>query len=157
MMRVRIVSLLALAIAVPAAAAAANSFSFFAAPAKPCFVAGTHAYRFAAKGSANFTVRIDNAAQHPNLRMQLVDDPATADFVMVDDGDSSAACRDSGMVKSIRLDAGAAKPDLTVTLSREPAPYKLYVRSATYSAQDAAALFAVMHRDTRGAELAARD
>ena len=155
MMRVRIVSLLALAIAVPAAAAAASSF--FAASPKPCFVAGTHAYRFAAKGSANFTVRIDNAAQHPNLRMQLVDDPATADFVMVDDGDSSAACRDSGMVKSIRLDAGAAKPDLTVTLSREPAPYKLYVRSATYSAQDAAALFAVMHRDTRGAELAARD
>ena len=155
MMRVRIVSLLALAIAVPAAAAAANSF--FAAPPKPCFVTGKHAYRFATSGTANFTVRIDNTAPHPNLRMQMVDDPATADFVLVDDGDSSAACRDSGLVKSIRLDAGAAKPDLTVALSRKPAPYKLYVRSAAYSAQDAAALFAVMRRDTRGPELAARD
>ena len=154
MSRVRIVSLLALAIAVPAAAAAN---SFFAAPVKPCFVAGTHAYRIAANGSANVTVRIDNAAPHPNLRLQLVDDPATADFVLVDDGDSTAACRDSGVVKSIRLDAAAAKPDLTVALSRKPAPYKLYVRSAAYSAQDAAALFAVMRRDASGTELAARD
>ncbi len=78
-------------------------------------------------------MRINNAAPHPNLRLQLVDDPATADFVLVDDGDSSAACHDSGPVKSIRLDAAAAKPDLTVALSRKPAPYKIYVRSAAYS------------------------
>jgi hypothetical protein len=47
---------------------------------------------------------------------------------------------------------------MTVALSREPADYKIYVRSATFSQQDAAALFAVIWQDAnRSPRLASRD
>jgi hypothetical protein len=153
MTRPRNASLLIVAIA--ASAAAANTY--FAEPQKPCFVSGTHAYRIAGAENANVTVRVNETAAHPTLRMQLVNDPTAANFVLVDDGDSTAACHSIGAVKSIRLDADAAKPDLTVALSDKAAPYKIYVRSAHYTPQDAAALFAVMRQDARAPKLAARD
>jgi hypothetical protein len=153
MIRPRIASLV---LVIAASAATANAY--FAKSPKPCFVVGTHAYRFSGSGDdANVTVRVNKTASHPNLRMQLVNDPARADFIMVDDGSGAAACRDVGVIKSIRLDAEAAKPDLTVALSRAAAPYKIYVHSAHYTPQDAAALFAVMQSDARNSEIAARD
>lgn len=156
MTRLRNASLLIVAIAV--SAAAANVYS--ADPQKPCFVSGAHAYRIAGAEEANVTVRVSETAAHPNLRLQLVNDPATANFVLVDDSDSTAACTSIGAVKSIRLDAGAAKEkksDLTVALSDKAAPYKIYVRSAHYTPQDAAALFAVMRQEARAPKVAARD
>jgi len=155
MTRTRIVWLLTTAVAVPMAAVAA--LSVFAAPAKPCLVAGAHAYRISGNSDANVTVRVSQSAAHANLRLQLVNDPAMADFVLVDDDDGGAACRGASSIKSIRLDNTAARPDLTVALSQKAAPFKIYVHSAHYTPQDAAALFAVMRRDTRGPELAARD
>lgn len=151
MTRAQIASLMALIVVVPAAAGA-----YFAPSAQPCFVAGNSAYRVSKTGAANIIVRIDNAAARPNLRMQIVDDPAAADFVLIDDGDGGNACH--GAVETIRLDNKAGNPDLTVALSRAAAGYKIYVRSARFSAQDAAALFAVMWRNARGAgAVAARD
>jgi hypothetical protein len=153
MTRPRIASLMILGIAVSAAAANA----YFAAPPKPCFITSTHAYRISGNEDANVTVRVNKTAAHANLRLQLVNDPATADFVLVDDGDSAAACSGAGSIKSIRLDAAAANPDLTVALSQAAAPYKIFVRSAHYTPQDAAALFAVMRSDAHRPELAARN
>jgi len=147
MTRTKIASLMALMLAAPAAAGV-----YFAPKAKPCFVAGSAAYRVGDSGTANVTVRIDNKAEHPNLRMQIVDDPAAADFVLVDDGESGVC---DGAVESIRLDNAAANPDLTVALSHDAADYKLYVRSPRFSTQDAAAFFAVMWRNARGRTLAA--
>src|SRR6185312_13651027 len=89
----------------------------------------------------------DNGAPHPDLRMQIVDTPASADFVLVDDREAANACAGATSVKSIRVDQGARDPDMTVALSRQAAAYKIYVRSAHYSDQDAAALFAAMWRD----------
>ena len=154
MTRTNLASLLILIIGVPAAAAA--TFYTSVAP-RPCFVAGTAAYRMASGAQANYTVRIDNAAASPNLRMQLVDDPAAADFVLVDDSDGANACSAASPVKSIRLDAAAQNPDMTVALSRQPADYKIYVKSANFSAQDAAALFAVIWKNTRKAGLMGRE
>ena len=139
MTRTHIAALLVLAAAIPAAAAG----SFFAPSDKPCFVAGAAGYRISDSASANFTVRIDNAAAKPDLRMQLVDDPAAADFVLVDDGDTATPAP-ARRRQSIRIDPAAANADLTVALSRAPADYKIYVRSASFSQQDAAALFAVI-------------
>jgi len=161
MTRWRLVSLMGWAVVVPIAAVAALSFA--TATPKPCFIAGTHAYRIADSGHAAVTVRVDKTARHPDLRMQLVNDPATADFVLVDDSGTTTACRGIGAVKNIRLDAGATKgneaerPDLTVALSPAPAPYKIYVRSSHYTPQDAAALFAVMQQDAGSMEVAARN
>jgi hypothetical protein len=81
--------------------------------------------------------------------MQLVDDPAAADFVLVDDADTVNACGGANVLQSIRLDPTASNADLTVALSRAPADYKIYVRSADFSEQDAAALFAVIWKSTR--------
>jgi hypothetical protein len=65
-------------------------------------------------------------------------------------------------IKSIRLDPAAANADLTVSLSRAPAAYKIYVRSASFSQQDTAALFAVIWQTARktadsGRKFAARN
>jgi hypothetical protein len=145
MKRTHIVSLMALVVAVPAATAG----SFFSSSAKPCFVAGNAGYELSGSAKADYTVRIDNTAPNPSLRMQLVDDPAAADFVLVDDGDAAETCKATSTVNSIRVDPAAAHPDLTVALSRTEANYKIYVRSANYTEQDAAALFAVIWQNTR--------
>lgn len=160
MKRTHIAALLVLIVAVPAATAS----SFFSSSAKPCFIDGAAGYRISDSASANFTVRIDNTATEPNLRMQLVDDPTAADFVLVDDSDTVNACTGATAIKSIRLDPFAPNADLTVTLSRQPADYKIYVRSAGFSEQDAAVLFAVIWQTARknaresgsGREFAAR-
>jgi hypothetical protein len=145
MKRIHVVALLALIVAIPAATAA----SFLAPGSKPCFIAGSTGYRISDSASANLTVRIDNAAAKPDLRMQLVDDAASADFVLVDDGNSGNACAGVSAVQTIRLDPNAPDADLTVTLSRAPASYKIYVRSAGYSDRDAAALFAAIWQNAR--------
>lgn len=84
-------------------------------------------------------VRIDNAAPHLELRTQLVDDPAKAGATAIE---------------SIRVDNRARKPNLTVALSRAPVRYKIFMRSARFSDQDAAALFAVFKRNTGPAAVA---
>lgn len=139
MTRGQLASLMVLVLAVPAAAGA-----YFAPKAKPCFVTGNAAYRIADSGTGNVTVRIDNNATDPALRMQIVDDPVTADFVLIDDGEANA-CQSEA--ETIRLDSRASQADLTVALSRDAGTYKIYVRSARFSEQDAAALFAVMWRN----------
>jgi hypothetical protein len=138
MTRAQIAALLVVILAVPAGAGA-----FFTPKTKPCFVAGNAAYRIADDGAANVTVRIDNKSPRPTLSLQITDDPAAADFVLVDDDDNSAC---TGAAETIWLDNQAVNPDLIVALSHEPADHKIYVRSARFSAQDAAALFAVMWR-----------
>jgi hypothetical protein len=159
MKRTHIAALLAIVIAIPAAATG----PFLSSKAQPCFIAGDTSYRISNGAAVNVTVRIDNTATKPDLRLQQVDDSAMADFVLVDDSDTVSGC--TGAVQSIRLDPAAANADLTVTLSRAPAGYKIYVRSATFSEQDAAALFAAIwdaarkdrHASGSGREFAARD
>ena len=156
MKRTHIAALLVLIVAVPAATAG----SFFSSNAKPCFIADASAYQMSDGKAADLTVRIDNTALNPSLRMQLVDDPAAADFVLVDDNETGSACKDATAIKSIRLDPAASNADLTVALSRAEADYKIYVRSAHFSEQDAAALFAAIWQAARktgsGREFAAR-
>ncbi len=159
MKRTHIAALLAIVIAIPAGATGA----FLSSNAQPCFIAGNTSYRISNRATANVTIRIDNTAANPDLRLQQVDDSAVADFVLVDDSDTVNGC--TGAVQSIRLDPAAANADLTVSLSRAPAGYKIYVRSAIFSEQDAAALFAAIwhsarkdiHASGSGREFAARN
>jgi hypothetical protein len=145
MKRTHIFSLMVLVAAIPAAAAS----SFFAASTKPCFFAGNAGYELTGSATADYTVRIDNAAAAPSLCMQVVDDPAAADFVLVDDGEPGSACEAAAAIKSVRLDPAALAADLTIAVSTQPADYKIYVRSANFTEQDAAALFAVIWRTAR--------
>ena len=154
MQRAHIGLMLAVVMAVPAAAGGAYFTSGFSAgkaiAAKPCFIAGNAGYLLSGSAGAAYIVRIDNAAANPDLRMQVVDNPAAADFVLVDDSDASPACEGVAIVESIRIDAAAAKPDLTVALSREPAGYKIYLHSDRYTEEDAAALAAVIRHKAGG-------
>lgn len=144
MRRVHLIALIAVIAAVPVAAAGSYFGGAISPSGKPCFVAGNAGYRLSDAKSANHVIRIDNTAATPALRMQLVDDPAQADFVLVDDTDSVGTCASAARIESIHLDPAAARPELTVTLSRQPADYKIFVRSVHFSGEDAAALFAVM-------------
>jgi hypothetical protein len=96
-----------------------------------------------------------------DLRMQFVDDPNDADFVLVDDlpGGDANACPAAAGIKSIRLADGEMRPDVTVSVDDGRTPdYRVYVNSAQYSRADAAALLAVMWKDEgRRRHLAARD
>ncbi len=150
MQRAHFLSLMALVVAVPVAASAASSFfSSTTAAAIPCFAAGKASYEMSRTASADYTVRIDNAAVSPSLRMQIVDDPAAADFVLVDEDDALQACQSAASVKTIRIDAAAAEPDVTVAMTRNAADYKVFVKSAVFTQDDAAALFAVIWRTAR--------
>src|SRR5436305_1355495 len=97
MTRTQIASLMVLMLAVPAGAGA-----IFAPKAKPCFISGTAAYRITDSGTADVTVRVDNKAAHPTLSMQIIDDPATADFVLIDDEENSTC---NSPTATIRLDS----------------------------------------------------
>jgi hypothetical protein len=150
-------ALLGLVAAVPAGAHA-----LLLPTTNPCFTSGTATYRISAAAPApDYRVRIDNAAAHPDLRVGLVDQPEIADFVLVDDLDAvqGNACAATTPPKTIRVDAGETLPDLTVSLSQigaaDASDFKLYVRSARFSQEDAAALFGVMWR-SRSRSLAQR-
>lgn len=139
MNRITAATILGLIAAVPAGAAGVY---FGAAPdTTPCFSAPTGAFRITDK-AADYTVRIDNAATSPSLRLQAVDDPAIADFVLVDDG--AISCPSGTVTKSVRIDPAAAMPDMIVALTHEPADKKIFVKSARFTEQDGAALFAVI-------------
>src|ERR1700721_994394 len=107
----------ALAIALPITA---QGFQAFRSAPAPCFAAGSATYRVSATApKPDYDVKIDNRAAHPDLHLQLTDDPAAADFVLVDDFDAAAtnACCTSLPLKTIRVDDDAPRPDLTISLA----------------------------------------
>jgi hypothetical protein len=163
MTRSHILALLALVVAVPAAAIGVNSLFSPAADEAPCFVAGNVGYQLTGNRNADFTIKIDNDAANPDLVLQLVDDPARADFVLADGAATAGACAGLQTIRTIRVDAQAREPDLTIALRSgdTPSRYRIYDSSADFSAQDAAALFAVMTQTGRRAaglyNLAAHD
>ena len=154
----RKVLILAAALAVPAAA-----YAMKAAPATPkqppCFASGASTYQIVTNAAApDYRIRIDAGAIRPDLRIQLVDRAESADFVLVDDfsGNESGACKSSTPIRTVTLDAATSKPDVTVHLSADAkgADYRLFVHSARFSQQDAAALLAAMWKADRRRQVA---
>ena len=101
----------------------------------PCFSSGLNDYRLTSRAGADYTIRIDNAAAHPDLTLQIVNDPAAADFVLIEEG----------------LDAAAPEPDLIIALKQDGADgrIRIYAQAPAFSAEHAAALFAVMRKTPR--------
>src|SRR5688572_2148854 len=101
--RIRKSLILLAVITVPAAA-----HSTFTLNDELCFASGTATYRLAPRAAApDYRVRIDNAAANPDLRMQLVDQPELADFVLADDfgAQPGNACRSPAPVRTIVIDS----------------------------------------------------
>jgi hypothetical protein len=149
------VFVLAAALAVPAAA-----YAMKAAPKQPlCFASGASTYQIVTNVTApDYRIRIDAEAARPDLKMQLVDRPEHADFVLVDDFSSSEprTCKSSTPIRTVTLDAATGLPDVTVKLSADTkgADYRLYVHSARFSQEDAAALLAAMWKADQRRSLA---
>ena len=150
--RIRKSLILLAVIAVPAAA-----HSTFAPDDELCFASGSVTYRLSQKASSpDYRVKIDNAAPRPDLRMQLVDRPEIADFVLADDygaASPSNACRSPAPVK---LDSETHAPDVTVSLAPgDTLPdYRVYVHSARFSHRDVAALLAALWKAQQSLQLA---
>jgi hypothetical protein len=93
------------------------------------------------------------------MRIAIVDTPDIADFVLVDDfaGIESSACAEP-TAKTILVGTSERAPDITVSLERDMAnpDYRLYVYSARFSNDQAAALLAVMSKGTATGALAQR-
>jgi hypothetical protein len=126
--------------------AAAPPFS--ASSPSLCFTEGSVTYQLLpSAASADYRVKIDNAAPAPQLRIGLVDAVEVSDFALVDD-DSTLdrnGCDTAGRLKTFNVVANGPA-DLTVRLTREAADtdLKLFVRSARLDHREAAALFAVL-------------
>lgn len=144
MRRTHIVVVLALIAMVTAALAGTEALR---SPARDgaCFGSEAATYQFTTRATADYTIRVDNAATHPDLVVQIVDDPVAADFVMLAEADQANDCR---AARTIRLDPNATDPDLVVSLSRESAEgrVRIYAQAPDFTLQDAAALFAVMRK-----------
>ena len=148
--------LIVLIVALVAFPATAGAGPLFAADRGPCFASGNVGYRFTNNSRADFTIRIEADAKSPDITVQLVDDAAEADFVLVEDGETADGCDGATAIRTIHVDAKASEPDLTISLSQHAAPYKIYASSREFSAQHAAALFAVMWKTTGKRSLAQR-
>ena len=85
----RLSILLALAISGPAIATAATPY--FSSDQSPCFSTGTSTYRLTTAGQADYTIKITDSAAQPDIAVQIIEDPSTADFVLVDGAISAAA------------------------------------------------------------------
>jgi hypothetical protein len=152
--RLRKTLILLAVIAVPAAA-----HSTFAPPDELCFASGSATYRLVQKAYApDFRIKIDNAAQRPDLRMQLVDRPEIADFVLADDYGTPPgnACKSPAPIKTIKVDSETRTPDVTVSLAPGDtlADYKIYVHSTRFSHRDVAAMLAALWKAQQHLQLA---
>jgi hypothetical protein len=130
-------------------AAPAAAYSYFPGEPDACFSSGSTTFRMASAGAdADYRVRFAEPQTHADLRIQLMDSPEQADFVLVDDIGGTSACRGAAAVKTVRIDAEATAPDVTVRLGADlaAADYRIYVHSARFSARDAAALLAVISK-----------
>jgi hypothetical protein len=151
--RIQKTLVLFVALAVPAAAHS----TFAPTRQNLCFASGATTYQIARNvAEPDFRIKIADNAARPDLRMQLVDRAEIADFVLVDDfsGEEPAPCRSTTPIRTVSLDADAAKPDVTVHLSADAgtSDYKIYVHSVRFSQQDAAALLAAMWKTDRQRE-----
>jgi len=77
------------------------------------------------------------------VRVQLSDSAEAADFAVIDDVDSaeSSSCGAGPATKWVAISAHPAADTPVIYLSHEgPADYRIFVRSKTFTARDAAAL-----------------
>jgi hypothetical protein len=77
------------------------------------------------------------------VRVQIADSAAAADFAVVDDVDSAetGACAGAGPVRLLAISENPSISAPVIYLSADgPADYRIYVRSSSFTAREAAAL-----------------
>ncbi|MBN8989140.1 MAG: hypothetical protein J0H42_12895 [Rhizobiales bacterium] len=138
-----------LASAVPLAIAAVFARGEFSSGPRPCIeVAGTSVQIAALSWQAERHVSFTNDPSRATVRVQISDDAEAADFTVIDDVDSaeSGACESRSPPQLVAISAAPSPSEPVIYLSAEgPADYRIYVRSKSFSARDAAALIVGAH------------
>jgi hypothetical protein len=113
---------------------------------------------------AGETIEIGSVPWHADLHIAFTDDPAAAtvrvqltggaeaaDFAVVDDvdGAEAGACEATAATRFVTISASASASAPVIYLSKDgPADYRIFVRSRTFSAREAAALIVGAHGGT---------
>ena len=133
-----------LASAVPLMIVAAFARGEFLPGPRPCIAVG------------DASVQITSAPWHADLHVAFTDDPAAAtvrvqlsesaeaaDFTVVDDIDSAEtnACEATGAMQLVTISASPSGSEPVIYLTPDgPADYRIFVRSKSFTAREAAAL-----------------
>jgi hypothetical protein len=111
---------------------------------RPCIAAGETSVQIAsAPWHADLHVGFTDDPIAATVRVQIVESPETADFVVVDDIDSAEgnACDAGTAIRSVAISAVPSASQPLIYLSQDGgADYRIFVRSKTFSVRDAAAL-----------------
>jgi len=93
----------------------------------------------------------DNPAK-ATMRVELTDNAEAADFAVADDeaGSSSAACEAMVPLRLVTISEAVSARDQVVYLSSNgPADYRIFVKSATFTSQEVAAMLVAARGDRR--------
>jgi hypothetical protein len=109
---------------------------------RPCIEAGGSSLQIAeAPWRADLHVTFTDYPPTATVRVQIVDSPESADFVMVDDADSAEANACGGTPRFVAISAYPTASAPIIYLSTDGgADYRIFVRSKTFSLREAAAL-----------------
>jgi hypothetical protein len=134
-----------LASAVPLIVAAVFARGSLLPGAKPCIAVGGVSVQIASvPWQAGLHVSFTSDPVLATVRVQVTDSADAADFVVVDDedvSDTSGACEASAATQFVAVSANPSVAAPVIYLSTDgPADYRIYVRSRTFTARDAAAL-----------------
>ncbi len=112
-------------------------------PSQACISAGLTTVQMAwLPWQADLRVAFTEKRELATVRVQLVDQPDLADFVVTDDvaGVEDSSCSAGGS-RHVAIVGKAGRGEPTIYLSTEPnADYRVFVRSKSFTAEQAAAL-----------------
>ena len=111
---------------------------------RPCIAIGETPVQIASvPWQAQLHVSFTDDPTLATVRVQISDSAEAADFVVIDDIDSTetGACEANAATRLVAISASASAGEPVIYLTPEgPADYRVFVRSRTFSVRDAAAL-----------------
>ena len=112
--------------------------------ARPCIAVGDQSVQIAsAPWHADLHVSFTDDPNAATVRVEVADSAEAADFAVVDDIDSAEdnACEINAATQFIAISTKASATAPVIYLTHEgPANYRIFVKSKTFTARDAAAL-----------------
>ena len=143
-----------LASVVPLAVVAVFARGEFSTGPRPCIeIAGVSIQIAALSWQAERHVSFTDDPGRATVRVQISDNAEAADFAVIDDIDTAeaSACESHSTPQLVAISTTPSPSEPVIYLSTEgPADYRIFVRSKSFSARDAAALIVgargVQHR-----------
>jgi hypothetical protein len=147
-----------LASAVPLLIVALFARGEFLPGPRPCISVGETSLQIASvPWRADLRVSFTDDPALATVRVQLTENAEAADFTVVDDIDNAeaSACEANPATRMVAISNSPARGMPVIYLSTDgPADYRIFVRSRTFTARDAAALIVGAGGGHRGIEAA---